>query len=517
MRTGTAPLPALLFLTFLTAFGPGSPPHEETPVLPDRPDLEIQQLRRELDGILRSTGNRSGRWGVLAFSLDHRDTLLALNPREPLVPASNMKLLTTAAALHYLGPDFRYQTFLLTHGVREEEALEGDLVLYGTGDPTLSERYLRSEYAFMDSLAAKVVEAGIREIRGDLVVDGSFFQGPELHPEWDPRDFNDAFSAPISALSLNENILTLRVEPGAWVGAQPSIHTIPIDTRLRHRNLARTTPAGTGSRIWLLRENPTDPIGIEGEISLGSPDVWRRLPVPDPLRYAGNQLLRGLEDRGVRVRGRVVPVRDPAVSRLSANPASGTRDGEPRPQVLAVRNSPPLIEILRVVNKESNNFFAESVAKTLGRMVLGDGSFSGGQRAVERFLVSEVGIRAEEFRIRDGSGLSKENLASPGVFIQVLDFMSSSDLWEDYWSTLPEAGVRRELGRMYRSPAAGNLRAKTGTLDRVSALSGMVTTRSGERIVFSILSNEVASEYRAKRAEDQIGIRLASLTRPIQN
>ncbi len=157
------------------------------------------------------------------------------------------------------------------------------------------------------------------------------------------------------------------------------------------------------------------------------------------------------------------------------------------------------------------------MAKTLGRMTLGEGSFTSGARAVETFLLKEVGARPEDFRIRDGSGLSEENRASPGVMVKTLEYMALSPLWEPFLGTLPEAGTRRELGRMYRSPAAGNLRAKTGTLKGVSALSGVVRTRTGERILFSILSNGVPSTNRAKRAEDQIGIRLASLTRPLPN
>jgi PBP4 family serine-type D-alanyl-D-alanine carboxypeptidase len=174
------------------------------------------------------------------------------------------------------------------------------------------------------------------------------------------------------------------------------------------------------------------------------------------------------------------------------------------------------LEILRVMNKESHNLFAETVGKTLGRMVVGEGSYEGGQQAVTRFLVREVGIAPEEIRIRDGSGLSPENRVSAKALVQLLDFMASSSLWDDFWSTLPEAGIRRELGRMGGTPASRNLRAKTGTMEGVSALSGMVRTRSGERVIFSIISNEVASEIRAKRAEDQVGIRLASLTRPLE-
>jgi D-alanyl-D-alanine carboxypeptidase/D-alanyl-D-alanine-endopeptidase (penicillin-binding protein 4) len=475
---------------------------------------DLQDLRQELEGILTSTGNHQGRWGVLAVSLDRSDTLLALNPFEPMVPASNMKVLSTAAAFHYLGPDFRYQTFLLADGPLVDSTLEGNLVLFGTGDPTLSERFFPSDVAAMDSLALQLLNRGIREVRGDLVVDGSFFQGPDLHPDWDAGDLNDPFAAPVAAVSLAENLVTVRVEAGSWVGAQPSIFTMPEHSGLPITNIARTVAPGTRSRIWLFRDTPEDPIGIEGEMPLGGADVWRRLPVPDPLRFTGLQLQRALEARGIRISGAVNAVRDPALSSVSGGEFYGSARGSSGPSIVATWESPPLLDLLKIINKESNNFFAESVAKTLGRTVLGEGSFSGGSRAVERFLVREVGIPREEVTVRDGSGLSTENRASPGVFVRTLEFMASTPHWEEFLNTLPEAGVRRELGRMYRSPAARNLRAKTGTMDRVSALSGLVRTRTGERILFSILSNEVASEYRAKRAEDRLGIRLASLSRP---
>jgi D-alanyl-D-alanine carboxypeptidase/D-alanyl-D-alanine-endopeptidase (penicillin-binding protein 4) len=482
---------------------------------PDPTDPEIQQLRQELAGILASTGNRRGRWAVLAVSMDQHDTILAMNPDQIMVPASNMKLLSTAAALHYLGPDFRYRTFLLADGPQSGGVLEGDLVLYGTGDPSFSERFYPTETAAMDSLADRLTGMGIHEIQGNLVVDGSYFQGPELHPEWNPADLNDAFAAPISALSLAENLVTLRVEAGAWVGAQPSLHTIPEAPGIPLRNLGRTVPAGSRSRVWLLRESPQDPIGIEGEIPVGGSDVWRSLPVSDPLQFAGIQLKRSLEARGVQVSGIVVTIRDPASSKLSQDWVDPTRTlGDSPPRILATIDSPPLIDLLRVINKQSNNFLAESVAKTLGRMALGDGSFSGGSRAVEKFLIEKVGVPPEELHVRDGSGLSVENRASPGVFVRALEYMAESPYWDRFIETLPEAGVRGEMSRMSRSPAAGNLRAKTGTMDRVSSLSGLVRTRSGERILFSILSNEVSSEYAAKRAEDQLGIRLASISRP---
>jgi len=497
---------------------PSAPPVSAEPGPPGRSDPadpEIQRLRSELETILASSGNRQSRWGVLAVSMDMGDTLLALNPHEPMVPASNVKLLTTAAALHYLGPDFRYRTFLLLDGVQDGEVLDGNVVLYGTGDPTFSQRFWPSETAALDSLARQLVNRGVRIIRGNLVVDGSFFSGPALQPDWKNEDLNDAFAAPVSALSLAENVVTVRVESGLWEGAQPSVFTTPEGAGLPVANLAHTVAQGSRSRIFLNRQTPDDPIGIEGEIPLGGADVWRRLPVGDPLRFVGVELKRSLEELGVRVDGDVVPVLEPSASPLSRDPIleGGGRNRIPR--ILAEMESPPLLDLLTIINKESHNFFAETVGKTLGRTVLGSGSFEGGAEAVTRFLTEEVGIPAEEIGIQDGSGLSETNRVSPSAFVQLLTYMAASPEWDMFLNTLPEAGTRRELSRMYRTPAAGNLRAKTGTLNRVSALSGIVRTRSGERILFSILSNAVASEYRAKRAEDQLGARLASLTRPL--
>jgi serine-type D-Ala-D-Ala carboxypeptidase/endopeptidase (penicillin-binding protein 4) len=487
----------------------------ENPWVLEEVDSEILDLRLRFDGILASSAGRRGLWGVLAVSLDRGDTLISIDPENLLVPASNVKLFTTAAALHFLGPDFRYQTFLLADGPRREHVLDGDLVLYGTGDPTLSDRFFPSETAPMDSLARRVMEWGITEIRGNLVVDGSFFHGPDLHPDWDPRDLNDAFAAPVASLGFNENLVTVKVNPGPSVGTPAWVRAEPDGAGLEVLNFTRTLSRGSRSRVWLLRATPWDPIGIEGEIPLGSPAIWRSVPVPEPLLFTGLQLRRALEAQGIRVLGSVVVNRDADASRLSPSAVMGPTQGAPAPWILGTLSSPPLLEILRVINKRSNNLFAESVAKTLGRIVLGDGSYSGGQRVVEEFLVRQVGVDGQKVRVRDGSGLSTDNAATAGAFLQLLAFMERSPWWEDYWSTLPEAGVRGELGRMFRTPAERNLRAKTGTLRNVSALSGMVTTQAGERILFSILSNDVASAYGSKRVEDQLGARLASLTRPL--
>jgi len=498
----------------------GDPPRGATPFPPPAPPSPpgpaVAALRSRVARLLSSTTLRRGEWSILAVSLDRGDTLLSVSPRRPLIPASNMKLFTTAAALHHLGPDFRYETFLLGTGPVREGRLEGDLVLYGTGDPSLSDRFYPDASAPFRAMVRELKGRGVREIEGDVVGDGSFLPPPLLHPGWNPRDLNDWFAAPVSGLSFDENLVTLRIGPGTRVGAPPRVDFLPPGAGLSVENRARTVAGRPRPRLWVDRERPDRPVLVAGEIRTGSRDLWRRMPVDDPAFYAARMLRRVLEEEGISVRGEVRSIREPAESPVEGDPRGGAPPGPGSGLVLlATHLSPPLLELLRVVNRESNNFYAESVLKTLGRVASGDGTFQGGVAVVRRFLREEVGLPPGWVRQVDGSGLSPENRAAAAAFVALLGYLAEGPLWRPFRSTLPEAGVRRSgLGRMGGTPAARNLRAKTGTMDGASALSGTVRSRTGERIVFSILSNGIRSTASAKRAEDRIGVALASLSRP---
>jgi D-alanyl-D-alanine carboxypeptidase/D-alanyl-D-alanine-endopeptidase (penicillin-binding protein 4) len=480
------------------------------------PDPEVEALRRSIDGVLRGSGWNRARWSVLAVSLDRGDTLYARDAHEALAPASNIKLITTAAALHYLGPDFRYPTYVLANGPTEGGVIQGDVVLYGTGDPALSDRFYPDETEVFRSLAVRLREAGIAGIAGDLVGDGTYFRGPTVEATWDPRDLNEWFAAPVSALSFNENMIALRVEAAGWVGAPPRIQTLPAGAGVLIDNAARTVASAPdrSRRLAIIRESHGEPIRVVGEISLGSRDVWREITVSDPPHYAATIFRQVLEEEGIHVYGRVRSAGDPDDSILVDRAVWGPGFGYgAAPRVLAEHRSPPLSQLLEVVNKQSHNLYAESVLRVMGATVVGDASFEGGVEATRRFLANAVRTHTGVFEQIDGSGLSAENRASAGLFVELLAYMAESELWEDFWGTLPEAGNRRELPRMYRSSAAGNLRAKTGTIARVSALTGVVRSASGERIAFSILANDVPSTWRAKNLEDRIGIRLAEFQR----
>jgi D-alanyl-D-alanine carboxypeptidase/D-alanyl-D-alanine-endopeptidase (penicillin-binding protein 4) len=470
----------------------------------------IGSLRSDIEAILRAAW-RSSRWSVLAVSLDRGDTLFAENPDAALAPASNLKLLTTAAAIQRLGPDFRYQTFLLGAGAVRNGQLQGDLILYGTGDPGISSRFHPSATAVFEAFADSLLAAGIYGVDGDVVGDGSYFRGPLLGEGWNPADLNDAFAAPSSALSFNENVFQLRLRPDGEPGGTPAISTLPDGAGVPILNSA--VIGGSGPLI-IRRAGPQDPITVYGGVSRGGREVWRQMTVQDPAHFAASVLRTVLEAKGIRVHGRARASYESERSQVTGRHLWAPGMGTPTPRILAHHLSPPLLEYLVVVNKRSHNLLADHILKTVGRVVEGDGSFDGGGRAVTRFMEDSVRVAPAQLAIYDGSGLSTLNRVSAADFVSLLSYMAGHGDWNTLWETLPEAGNPRELRRMYRTAAAGNLRAKTGTIQNVSALSGMVRSASGERIAFSIIVNEAPSTNRAKGIEDRIGTRLAAFDRP---
>lgn len=516
-------IPKILSLIFLAPLGlarpmsPAAPQSSQaTALAPATPATTpaLAVLHADLVRLIDGTGWQGARWSVMAVSLDVGDTIFAYNPDLELAPASNMKLFTSAAALRYLGPNYRYGTFLLTDGRVVDGVLEGDLYVYGTGDPTLSDRFHESKTAVWQAFADTLVAMGIREVRGAVVGDASYFTGDGYGAGWQQDYMNTWYAAPVSALSFNENIVTLLIKPGEQVGWRPRIQMIPGGDGIAIVNLA-TTVAGGDTRLDVNRAAYDGPIVIRGRISAGSPGVWRAVPVADPAHFAAAVLREVLESRGIVVRGGVRSIHAPESSPVTARKVHAPAfDARPL-RVLALHQSPSMLEILSVVNKKSHNLYAEAVLRSVGRAATGEGSVRGGSRAVHEMLTREAGLDSLALRMLDGSGLSVLNRVSARAITHLLAYMAQSPMWSSYWETLPEAGDPRGLRRMHQTPAVGNLRAKTGTIDHVSALSGYVRAANGERIVFAIISNDVPSTWRAKRVEDAIGIRLARFTRPI--
>jgi D-alanyl-D-alanine carboxypeptidase/D-alanyl-D-alanine-endopeptidase (penicillin-binding protein 4) len=470
---------------------------------------DVERLQDRLTDAFGTYSWGDAQWGAMVLSLDTGDTLFALSPDSALSPASNVKLLTSAAALHVLGPEYRFRTWLLSDGVVEDGVLQGDLVLYGTGDPGISDRFYVSKDEVFQRLIDDLDGAGIHTIAGDVVADASFLPGPLRGNGWEQRDLNEHFTAGVSALSYNENVVSFRIQAGS-VGQPPLVETIPGHSALEVVNTAETVTGRARPRLAILRDDPMEPVRIEGRMVSGTREVWRQMTVAVPAEFAGESFKAALEEREIEVRGGVRAVALPGesiVGRISA-PALN----RPGARILARHVSRPLSEYLTVINKESNNLFAELVFRAVGRVAEGVGTPEASARAVKRTL-HLIGVDTVGLVQLDGSGLDGGNRISAKAFVQIIQGMNAGPLWPEYWASLPQAGTRRELARMYRTPAAGNLRAKTGTIEGVSALSGMVRSADGERLAFSLLVNDSPSQNRAKRVENLIGARLASFSR----
>ncbi|CAN5651666.1 hypothetical protein BH23GEM11_BH23GEM11_21410 [soil metagenome] len=482
-------------------------------------DALMEAFRADLQ-LLIGTGSLTEQWSIMVVSVEQGDTIFALNADAPMAPASNMKLFTSAAALHLLGPDFRFPTYLLADGPVVDGVLEGNLVLYGTGDPTLGgQAPARPTGAFAVFLAA-LRDAGIHRVRGEVIGDGSYYEGDPRRPSWNPADLDNWYAAPVSALSFNENMVTLRVAPTRSAGLPTQVYTIPEGAGVPIRNESRVQ--ASGGTVAIFRDDPDGPIRVTGSMRPRQLEAWRSITVADPPGYAASVLSATLEAGGIAVEGS-----------LESRAPSGGSAGATAPRVtdrllvapafsparnlrtLAVHHSSPVSELIHPVNKRSHNLFAETLLFAMGRVTGETPNFDGGARAMHRFLVDEVGADEGSLHIEDGSGLSRMNRTTARDLVRLLGYMEGSPHVGDFHQSLPEAGNRRELRRMDRSAAAGNLRAKTGTIHRTSALSGLVRGADGERLLFSILVNDVPSTGAAKRAEDRVGIHLAGFRRGV--
>ena len=448
---------------------------------------------------------RNATWGVLVVSLESGDTLLAWNAERPFVPASNAKLFTTAAALHYLGPDYRFVTALLADGPLRGGTLLGDLVLYGTGDPTFA-----PDTASLAVFADSVVLRGIRRVRGDLVGDASFLGAELTGPGWSPDNLDEPYASPPSALGAAENRVKLMVFPGERTGDAATVRIEPANDYFRIVNRVRTVARGR-TRIQVHHE-PSGVVELSGDLR-GTSYGWSTyLVVREPAIFAVGLLRRLLEARGVAIDGTTRAVTDDDPDRTQAMLRRGIHGTDPLAGAVAVRRSMPLDELVTFMNHRSHNLSAELLLRSIGRVAGNAGTWASGARLVRQYLVDRVGLSPGEVQVIDGSGLSLLDRATPRALVRLLSYMGQAPEGPEFMQSLPLVGIGMR-DRMTTTAAVGRLRAKTGTLSTVSALSGYVTTGAGEALAFSVIVNDAPSIRRARAVQDSLGAFLAGLDR----
>jgi len=509
--TGTLPAPTTAITTpptTATVSTPAGattlPPEVTTTVTPSKPSLqeylklkvgEVLSARPELD--LYSSG-------IVIATLDGR-VLYSLNPRKPLVPASNMKLLTAAAALRYLGPSYRFRTVFLVDGDIVNDTLVGNLVVRGYGDPTLVSgdwadaraRNVGPLYEpehLLDEVAEALARLGVRRVSGDIVVDDYYLDHQWVHPSWAPADLSYYYAAQVGALTVNRN--TVLVEVYASPTGSVKVRVVPDVGYVGVTFVGRVVSSSSEVRQspTASRTPETNEVVVTGDL-VANTTYYLTVTVHDPGMYFGAVLKGTLRRCGIEVLG--------GVRRANTTEWGGAR-------VVYTLESRPLAEVVKAMLKYSVNLYSELILKVLGREVAGDGSWEGGARVLLR-LAEELGIDRSEVEVADGSGLSRWNKLSASAIVKLLLALYSD---KNFYEALPIAGVDGTLrSRMQSTLAQGNLRAKTGTLTGVSALSGYVTTRDGVVLVFSMIFNEFSapSSVVKRSVEDRIGVLLAEL------
>lgn len=455
-----------------------------------------EAIGRLIEPVVQSRG---GRVGVAIYSVERQIPLYLHHADDALVPASNMKLYTTAAALDKLGSDFQYTTSIYADGpILSDGTLDGNLIIVGRGDPSISGRFYADSVPYVfDRMAAALRERGIRRVTGRLIGDNSYFDGALTGPGWESGNLLWWYGARVTALAFNDNVVTVVITPGVSAGAPAEIEFSPRTDRLPVVNRA-TTSGRRGARS----------IGIRRRPDLGGYEVWGRVPLGgSPVRYVvavdnppafALSVLRGrLLRAGIEVRGD-----EQVVWRREHLPRRGWT-------LVASHTSPRLIDLVRVVNKNSQNFFAEQILKTMGAVFEGRGSFDAGGGVVSE-TVRGFGISTRNLVVEDGSGLSRLNVVTARATAELLVAMRSHPRFDEFYSSLLVAGYDGDPRRLDAPEAVGNVRTKTGTLRAVSALSGYVTTGDGELLAFSVITNGLPGGKGASMAvEDAVAERLA--------
>ncbi len=454
----------------------------------------LETIQARIAQYLKRPGIRSTDWGIEVADANSK-VLLAVNPDKPFRPASVLKVLTTATALDKLGPDFRFRTPVKTNGTLQPDGtLEGNVILVGRGDPNLvdpSGEILQQ--SALQELAEKLKELGVRRITGDVIGDDSYFDVNPHGEGWTARDLKSIYGAPINALSVDNNVFWIHASP-TRVNHLVNVSVEPHTSYFRIRNLGVTGTARARKTMYARLIPGTKTLVVSGVLPLRR-GYSQHIILEKPAEAAAAVFKEELERQGVDVQGGVQVIQAGEVS-----PAE-SRDWV----TLAEHESPPLIRGVEIINKYSQNLHAEMLLRTLGAEFRGTGTDEAGLEVVKDFIVS-AGIDTSGISLKDGCGLSRDNLLTPRFQTSLLLALSNRAYFDMFLNTLAVSGTDGTLrGRLAAQPVRGSIHAKTGTLNGVSTLSGYMTTRSGRVLAFSIFANNAnASMTRIKKTIDEI-------------
>jgi D-alanyl-D-alanine carboxypeptidase/D-alanyl-D-alanine-endopeptidase (penicillin-binding protein 4) len=445
-----------------------------------------ERFATRADALLGAGPVSKGEWGLLIVDAASGQILYEKNAASYFVPASNMKLLTTALALDKLGLNYRFRTTLETDGTLSPiGVLTGNLILVGRGDPNLSNRKFPFETKeefdgppekVLAELADQLAVRGLKEVSGDIVGDDSFFPRERYPDGWEIDDMVWEYGAAISAIVVDDNTVSLTLTPGEKPGESVSAVVDPSTPDFTVKNEVVTSGAKEKADLRLTREPGASTVVVTGTLPAKSASRKLVLAIEEPAQHAASLLAQLLADRGVKFTGKVRALHEP-------DPA-----GSPR-TVLAEHLSLPLGDTIILVNKISQNLHSEVLLRTAARQQ-GRWTTPEDLLKIPQEFYARAGIAEDDVIQTDGSGLSRHDLVTPRALVALLQFAQKQPWFAAYYASLPVAGVDGTLNEHLKNQVtAGKIHAKTGSVSHVRTLSGYADTPGGRRLIFSFLSN----------------------------
>ncbi len=447
--------------------------------------------------MLAAPETRHARWGVLIVDPDRGDTLYSRDAGKLFVPASNMKIITSAFALETFGPAYRFETQIRAGGPVRDSVVDGNLLVQGRGDPSVSDHVAGDAMLPLRAMADSLWQRGIRHIRGRVIPFGDAFPDAHAGFGWGWDDLDEPYGATVDELLFNEGFAELHIRAGRVPGDSVAVRMTPAKSFPRLRITAATVVRGSGRdslpQITAVKDTLRGDVVLSGTIPAGD-SATVAVTFRDPREAYVSALTEALRDRGITI-----------ADSAFAPDTSG--------DLLMIAFSPPMSQVLAAFMKPSQNQIGEMLFKAIALTRTDTGS-----ARIARRLVSEQlrawGAEPDGFIVWDGSGLSRRDMISPETVVRVLTAMRRSPQFQSYFDAFPVAGVDGTLStRMRGTPAEANVRGKTGTLGNVRSLSGYVTTAGGGQLIFSVLCNNYLTPTAyVTRVQDSIAVRLSRLT-----
>ncbi len=442
------------------------------------PVLALSQ-QRAIDTMLSDPSLKSGSAALLIVDINNGEIIADRNSSLSLTPASVMKLITSAAALELLGPDHRFETTIGYTGTVKKGSgiLRGDIIIMGGGDPVLGSENFAEYYGnFPDEWILEIASAGIKKIKGRVIADDSYFDYQPVPPGWNWEDIGNYYGAGVYGISLYDNTLKIHFRTSGPGTAPEMLYTEPGDPGIFFRSYVKVSGNSDQGYVYMA---PYSSSGwISGTIPANSDNFILKASLPDPPLLLSRILTGRLKAAGITVS------QEPGTVRLSYS-----YNLECYTEITTI-TSPPLSEIIKILNTESVNLYAEHLVKEIGKETSGEGSTDAGLKAIRQFLES-IGLDTGGLFIGDGSGLSPQDALNPGQVVKLLMYMKGkSKNWDEYFGSLPEAGKEGTLKDCFMDPVfSGRLRAKSGTLTRSKAYSGYFETMTGREMAFCYIVN----------------------------